>query len=176
MWLLRRMYHQATVAAVLSRSWRVRKRAHQTIRKLLSSLGGCSLANGLLAELCVVINKHKVQTDHSPPNDRARSLTVDWGWLYPLFSQPDCCWLCDSQLSGFAPGRPGVRLWRADWDRSQLRSPSCPVGRARRSLLLRRPLERPHWSREFGHGDPHSHSSSILRYDFPSRLNLLTAW
>uniref|UniRef100_A0AAQ4QL94 GCN1 activator of EIF2AK4 n=1 Tax=Gasterosteus aculeatus aculeatus TaxID=481459 RepID=A0AAQ4QL94_GASAC len=54
------MYHQATVAAVLSRSWRVRKRAHQTIRKLLSSLGGCSLANGLLAELCVVINKHKV--------------------------------------------------------------------------------------------------------------------
>lgn len=42
----------------------MRKRAQQTIRKLLSSLGGSSLAHGLLGELCVVINKHKVQTDN----------------------------------------------------------------------------------------------------------------
>lgn len=61
------MYHQATVAALLSRSWRVRKRAQQTIRKLLSSLGGSSLAHGLLGELRVVINKHKVQNHLSFP-------------------------------------------------------------------------------------------------------------
>ncbi|XP_029296590.1 LOW QUALITY PROTEIN: eIF-2-alpha kinase activator GCN1 [Cottoperca gobio] len=54
------MYHRATVAVLLSRSWRVRKRTQQTIRKLLSSLGGSSLARGLLGELRVVINKHKV--------------------------------------------------------------------------------------------------------------------
>lgn len=54
------MYHYATVAVLLSRSWRVRKRAQQTIRKLLSSLGGSGLAHGLLGELCVVIDKHKV--------------------------------------------------------------------------------------------------------------------
>jgi len=60
------MYHYVTVAVVLSRSYRVRKRAQQTIRKLLSSLGGSSLAHGLLGELCVVINKHNVRTDYSP--------------------------------------------------------------------------------------------------------------
>ncbi|XP_071778358.1 stalled ribosome sensor GCN1 [Centroberyx gerrardi] len=54
------MYHRATVAVLLSRVWRVRKRAQQTVRKLLSSLGGASLAHGLLGELRVVINKHKV--------------------------------------------------------------------------------------------------------------------
>lgn len=55
------MYHHTMVTVLLSRSWRVRKKAQQTTRKLLSSLGGSSLANGLLAKLCVVINKHKVQ-------------------------------------------------------------------------------------------------------------------
>nr|XP_055023389.1 eIF-2-alpha kinase activator GCN1 [Misgurnus anguillicaudatus] len=54
------MYHQATVTALLSRLWRVRKRAQQTVKKLLSSLGGSSLAHGLLGELRVVINKHKI--------------------------------------------------------------------------------------------------------------------
>ncbi|XP_051924087.1 eIF-2-alpha kinase activator GCN1 [Hippocampus zosterae] len=55
-----RMYHGATVAVLLSQSWRVRKRAKQTVRKLLSSLGGSNLARGLLGELRTVINKHKV--------------------------------------------------------------------------------------------------------------------
>uniref|UniRef100_A0A8C1NQA0 GCN1 activator of EIF2AK4 n=1 Tax=Cyprinus carpio TaxID=7962 RepID=A0A8C1NQA0_CYPCA len=55
-----KMYHQATVMALLSRLWRVRKRAQQTVKKLLSSLGGSSLAHGLLGELRVVINKHKI--------------------------------------------------------------------------------------------------------------------
>eukprot|EP00064_Thunnus_orientalis_P015204 superscaffoldBa00002775_g15254 len=54
------MYHHATVVVLLSRSWRVRKRAQQSVKKLLSSLGGSSLAHGLLGELQVVINKHKV--------------------------------------------------------------------------------------------------------------------
>ncbi|KTF90711.1 hypothetical protein cypCar_00030591, partial [Cyprinus carpio] len=54
------MYHQATMMALLSRLWRVRKRAQQTVKKLLSSLGGSSLAHGLLGELRVVINKHKI--------------------------------------------------------------------------------------------------------------------
>uniref|UniRef100_A0A672LD03 GCN1 activator of EIF2AK4 n=1 Tax=Sinocyclocheilus grahami TaxID=75366 RepID=A0A672LD03_SINGR len=55
-----KMYHQATVMALLSRLWHVRKRAQQTVKKLLSSLGGSSLAHGLLGELRVVINKHKI--------------------------------------------------------------------------------------------------------------------
>uniref|UniRef100_A0A671RUN1 TOG domain-containing protein n=1 Tax=Sinocyclocheilus anshuiensis TaxID=1608454 RepID=A0A671RUN1_9TELE len=55
-----KMYHQATVMALLSRLWHVRKRAQQTMKKLLSSLGGSSLAHGLLGELRVVINKHKI--------------------------------------------------------------------------------------------------------------------
>lgn len=55
------MYHYATVVILLSRSWRVRKKAQQTVRKLLSSLGGASFARGLLGELRVVVNKHKVQ-------------------------------------------------------------------------------------------------------------------
>ncbi|CAG02489.1 unnamed protein product [Tetraodon nigroviridis] len=55
-----KMYHYATVLTLLSRSWRVRKKAQQTVRKLLSSLGGASFARGLLGELRVVVNKHKV--------------------------------------------------------------------------------------------------------------------
>lgn len=55
------MYHYATVVILLSRSWRVRKKAQQTVRKLLSSLGGSSFAYGLLEELRVIVNKHKVQ-------------------------------------------------------------------------------------------------------------------
>ncbi|XP_070759930.1 stalled ribosome sensor GCN1 [Enoplosus armatus] len=75
------MYHHATVAVLLSRTWRVRKRAQQTIRKLLSSLGGSSLAHGLLAELCVVINKHKVLphdvlvSESGEPTELGRSYT-----------------------------------------------------------------------------------------------------
>ncbi|KAG7480586.1 hypothetical protein MATL_G00057810 [Megalops atlanticus] len=54
------MYHHAVVVVLLSRSWRVRKQAQLTVKKLLSSLGGSSLALGLLGELRVVINTHKV--------------------------------------------------------------------------------------------------------------------
>ncbi|TTP43320.1 eIF-2-alpha kinase activator GCN1 [Bagarius yarrelli] len=54
------MYQRAIVAVLLCRMYRVRKCAHQSIKKLFSLLGGSSFAHGLLEELCVVINKHKV--------------------------------------------------------------------------------------------------------------------
>ncbi|XP_014822655.1 PREDICTED: translational activator GCN1 isoform X1 [Poecilia mexicana] len=75
------MYHHATVAVLLSRSWRVRKRAQQTVRKLLSSLGGFSLAHGILGELRVVISKHKVLpqdvlvSESGEPTELGRSYT-----------------------------------------------------------------------------------------------------
>lgn len=56
-----RMYHRAVVVVLLSRSWRVRKQAQLTVKKLLSSLGGSSLAHCLLGELSSVINAHKVR-------------------------------------------------------------------------------------------------------------------
>lgn len=71
------MYHHATVAVLLSRSWRVRKRAQQTVRKLLSSLGGSSLAHGLLGELRVVINKHKVRHLFSSQSH----IFISWLWI-----------------------------------------------------------------------------------------------
>ncbi|KAJ8414754.1 hypothetical protein AAFF_G00022770 [Aldrovandia affinis] len=54
------LYHHAVVVVLLSRSWRVRKQAQVTVKKLLSSLGGSSLALCLLAELRGLINAHKV--------------------------------------------------------------------------------------------------------------------
>uniref|UniRef100_A0A8B9GL29 GCN1 activator of EIF2AK4 n=1 Tax=Astyanax mexicanus TaxID=7994 RepID=A0A8B9GL29_ASTMX len=73
------MYHRSIVAVLLCRVWRVRKRAQQSVKKLISSLGGSSLAHGLLGELRVVINKHKVlppealQTDTGELTDLGRS-------------------------------------------------------------------------------------------------------
>uniref|UniRef100_A0A8V5HHI1 Uncharacterized protein n=1 Tax=Melopsittacus undulatus TaxID=13146 RepID=A0A8V5HHI1_MELUD len=53
-------YHRALVAVLLSRNWNVRRQAHQTVKKLLSSLGGYKLAYGLLEELKVILSSHKV--------------------------------------------------------------------------------------------------------------------
>uniref|UniRef100_A0A8C3UHX5 GCN1 activator of EIF2AK4 n=1 Tax=Catharus ustulatus TaxID=91951 RepID=A0A8C3UHX5_CATUS len=53
-------YHRALLAVLLSRTWHVRRQAHQTVRKLLSSLGGYKLAYGLLEELKVVLSSHKI--------------------------------------------------------------------------------------------------------------------
>ncbi|OWK60172.1 Translational activator GCN1 [Lonchura striata] len=53
-------YHRALVAVLLSRTWHVRRQAHQTVKKLLSSLGGYRLAYGLLEELKVVLSSHKI--------------------------------------------------------------------------------------------------------------------
>uniref|UniRef100_A0A4W4EK25 TOG domain-containing protein n=1 Tax=Electrophorus electricus TaxID=8005 RepID=A0A4W4EK25_ELEEL len=54
------MYHRALASVLLCRVWRVRKCAQQSVKKLLSSLGGSGLAHGLLGELRVLINKHTV--------------------------------------------------------------------------------------------------------------------
>ena len=56
-----RQYYRVLVAVLLSRTWHVRRQAQQTVRKLLSSLGGVKLANGLLDELKTVLNSHKVR-------------------------------------------------------------------------------------------------------------------
>ncbi|XP_047618727.1 eIF-2-alpha kinase activator GCN1 isoform X1 [Phacochoerus africanus] len=53
-------YHRALVAVLLSRTWHLRRQAQQTVRKLLSSLGGFKLAYGLLEELKTVLSSHKV--------------------------------------------------------------------------------------------------------------------
>ncbi|XP_030316225.1 eIF-2-alpha kinase activator GCN1 isoform X2 [Calypte anna] len=53
-------YHRALVAVLLSRTWHVRRQAHQTVKKLLSSLGGYKLAYGLLEELKTVLSSHKI--------------------------------------------------------------------------------------------------------------------
>ncbi|KAL7828514.1 hypothetical protein SRHO_G00321480 [Serrasalmus rhombeus] len=84
------MYHRATVAVLLCRVWRVRKRGQQSVKKLLSSLGGSSLAHGLLGELRVVINKHKVlppealQTETGELTDLGRSYVPPRNFLEAL--------------------------------------------------------------------------------------------
>ncbi|XP_031705252.1 eIF-2-alpha kinase activator GCN1 isoform X2 [Anarrhichthys ocellatus] len=90
------MYHHATVAVVLSRSWRVRKRAQQTIRKLLSSLGGSSLAHGLLGELRVVINKHKVLPQDVLVSDLGELTELGRGYIPPRVLLDALCVICSS--------------------------------------------------------------------------------
>jgi hypothetical protein len=68
-----RQYHRVLVAVLLSRTWNVRRQAQQTVRKLLSSLGGFKLAYGLLEELKAVLNSHKVRVS-GPRN---------WGFWAP---------------------------------------------------------------------------------------------
>uniref|UniRef100_A0AAY4DTX0 TOG domain-containing protein n=1 Tax=Denticeps clupeoides TaxID=299321 RepID=A0AAY4DTX0_9TELE len=77
------MYHQAAVAALTARSWPVRKRAQQTVKKLLSSLGGTSLARGLLGELCVVIKKHKVLPTEALQNESGELSEVGRAYTPP---------------------------------------------------------------------------------------------
>ncbi|XP_018524768.1 eIF-2-alpha kinase activator GCN1 [Lates calcarifer] len=90
------MYHHATVAVLLSRSWRVRKRAQQTIRKLLSSLGGSSLAHGLLGELCVVINKHKVLPQDVLMSESGELTELGRNYVPPRVLLDALCVICSS--------------------------------------------------------------------------------
>uniref|UniRef100_A0A8C2X4T7 GCN1 activator of EIF2AK4 n=1 Tax=Cyclopterus lumpus TaxID=8103 RepID=A0A8C2X4T7_CYCLU len=90
------MYHYATVAVVLSRTWRVRKRAQQTIRKLLSSLGGSSLAHGLLGELRVVINKHKVLPQDVLVSDSGELTELGRSYFPPRVLLDALCVICSS--------------------------------------------------------------------------------
>ncbi|XP_040898957.1 eIF-2-alpha kinase activator GCN1 [Toxotes jaculatrix] len=90
------MYHHATVAVLLSRSWRVRKRAQQTIKKLLSSLGGSSLARGLLGELCVVINKHKVLPQDVLVSESGELTELGRSYVPPRVLLDALCVVCSS--------------------------------------------------------------------------------
>ncbi|KAF1388856.1 hypothetical protein PFLUV_G00067070 [Perca fluviatilis] len=90
------MYHHATVAVLLSRSWRVRKRAQQTIKKLLSSLGGSSLAHGLLGELRVVINKHKVLPQDVLVSESGELTELGRGYIPPRILLDALCVICSS--------------------------------------------------------------------------------
>uniref|UniRef100_A0A8C9ZZ87 GCN1 activator of EIF2AK4 n=1 Tax=Sander lucioperca TaxID=283035 RepID=A0A8C9ZZ87_SANLU len=84
------------VAVLLSRSWRVRKRAQQTIRKLLSSLGGSSLARGLLGELRVVINKHKVLPQDVLVSESGELTELGRGYIPPRVLLDALCVICSS--------------------------------------------------------------------------------
>ncbi|XP_045930063.1 eIF-2-alpha kinase activator GCN1-like [Micropterus dolomieu] len=90
------MYHHATVAVLLSRSWRVRKRAQQTIKKLLSSLGGSSLAYGLLGELRVVINKHKVLPQNVLVSESGELTELGRSYIPPRVLLDALCVVCSS--------------------------------------------------------------------------------
>nr|XP_019949232.1 PREDICTED: eIF-2-alpha kinase activator GCN1 [Paralichthys olivaceus] len=91
-----KMYHHATVAILLSLSWRVRKRAQQTVRKLLSSLGGSSLAYGLLGELCVVINKHKVLPQEVLVSDSGEPTELGRSYIPPRVLLEALCVVCST--------------------------------------------------------------------------------
>ncbi|KAE8291635.1 eIF-2-alpha kinase activator GCN1 [Larimichthys crocea] len=90
------MYHHATVAVLLSRSWRVRKRAQQTIRKLLSSLGGSGLAHGLLGELRVVINAHKVLPQDVLVSESGELTELGRSYIPPRVLLDALCVICSS--------------------------------------------------------------------------------
>ncbi|KAM9360287.1 stalled ribosome sensor GCN1 [Symphorus nematophorus] len=90
------MYHHATVAVLLSRSWRVRKRAQQTVKKLLSSLGGSSLAHGFLGELRVVINKHKVLPQDVLVSESGELTEVGRSYTPPRVLLDALCVVCSS--------------------------------------------------------------------------------
>uniref|UniRef100_A0A673CI32 GCN1 activator of EIF2AK4 n=1 Tax=Sphaeramia orbicularis TaxID=375764 RepID=A0A673CI32_9TELE len=90
------MYHHATVAVLLSRVWRVRKRAQQTVKKLLSSLGGSSLALGLLGELRVVINKHKVLPQEVLVSESGELTELGRTYVPPRVLLDALCTICSS--------------------------------------------------------------------------------
>ncbi|KAM9858158.1 stalled ribosome sensor GCN1 [Aulostomus maculatus] len=90
------MYHHAMVAVLLSRSWRVRKRAQQTVRKLLSSLGGSSLAHGLLGELRAVINKHQVLAQDVLVSESGELTELGRSYVPPRVLLDALCVICAS--------------------------------------------------------------------------------
>uniref|UniRef100_A0A3Q3E4Z3 GCN1 activator of EIF2AK4 n=1 Tax=Labrus bergylta TaxID=56723 RepID=A0A3Q3E4Z3_9LABR len=97
------MYHHAIVEVLLSRSWRVRKRAQQTVRKLLSSLGGSSLAQGLLGELRVVINKHKILPQDVLVSESGELTELGRSYVPPRALLDALCVVCSSAGQGGDP-------------------------------------------------------------------------
>nr|XP_023696536.1 eIF-2-alpha kinase activator GCN1 [Paramormyrops kingsleyae] len=90
------MYHHAVVAALLSRSWRVRKRAQQTVRKLLSSLGSSGLAHGLLGELQAAVNAHKVLPPDALLSDTGELSELGRTYTPPRVLSEALCTICSA--------------------------------------------------------------------------------
>ncbi|KAG5840714.1 hypothetical protein ANANG_G00191620 [Anguilla anguilla] len=88
------MYHHAVVVVLLSRSWRVRKPAQLTVKKLLSSLGGSSLALSLLGELRSVINAHKVLPQEQLLSEAGELTELGRAYAPPRVLKEALCVIC----------------------------------------------------------------------------------
>ncbi|XP_075390131.1 stalled ribosome sensor GCN1 [Tenrec ecaudatus] len=86
-----RQYHRALVAVLLSRTWHVRRQAQQTVRKLLSSVGGFKLACGLLEELKTVLSSHKVLPSETLVTDTGEGAEVGKAAVPPRVLQEALC-------------------------------------------------------------------------------------
>ncbi|KAM5311577.1 stalled ribosome sensor GCN1 [Glossophaga mutica] len=84
-------YHRALVAVLLSRPWHVRRQAQQTVRKLLSSLGGFKLAYGLLEELKTVLSSHKVLPLEALVTDTGEVTETGKAYVPPRVLQEALC-------------------------------------------------------------------------------------
>uniref|UniRef100_A0A8C7B6M8 GCN1 activator of EIF2AK4 n=1 Tax=Neovison vison TaxID=452646 RepID=A0A8C7B6M8_NEOVI len=84
-------YHRALVAVLLSRTWRVRRQAQHTVRKLLSSLGGFKLAFGLLEELKAVLSSHKVLPLEALVTDAGEVTEAGKAYVPPRVLQEALC-------------------------------------------------------------------------------------
>ncbi|XP_059977686.1 stalled ribosome sensor GCN1 isoform X2 [Lagenorhynchus albirostris] len=84
-------YHRALVAVLLSRTWHVRRQAQQTVRKLLSALGGFKLAYGLLEELKTVLSSHKVLPLEALVTDAGEVTEAGKAYVPPRVLQEALC-------------------------------------------------------------------------------------
>ncbi|XP_012869831.1 PREDICTED: translational activator GCN1 isoform X1 [Dipodomys ordii] len=84
-------YYRALVAVLLSRTWHVRRQAQQTVRKLLSSLGGFKLASGLLEELKNVLTSHKVLPLEALLTDAGEMTDTGKAYVSPRVLQEALC-------------------------------------------------------------------------------------
>ncbi|XP_059751043.1 stalled ribosome sensor GCN1 [Balaenoptera ricei] len=84
-------YHRALVAVLLSRTWHVRRQAQQTVRKLLSALGGFKLACGLLEELKTVLSSHKVLPLEALVTDAGEVTEAGKAYVPPRVLQEALC-------------------------------------------------------------------------------------
>ncbi|XP_038618375.1 eIF-2-alpha kinase activator GCN1 [Tachyglossus aculeatus] len=84
-------YHRALAAVLLSRPWHVRRQAQQTVRKLLSSLGGFRLAYGLLEELKAVLDSHKVLPSEALWTESGEMAELGKAYVPPRVLQETLC-------------------------------------------------------------------------------------
>ncbi|XP_038201038.1 eIF-2-alpha kinase activator GCN1 [Arvicola amphibius] len=84
-------YYRVLAAVLLSRTWHVRRQAQQTVRKLLSSLGGIKLANGLLEELKIVLSSHKVLPMEALVTDAGEVTEMGKAYVPPRVLQEALC-------------------------------------------------------------------------------------